>query len=204
MVAIWYLLVLAPFIAVPILWWSYRNKVRQQESESGARWERFASSAKADGLDGAAAAPAATPVSAAAIVAAAAATAAPQFTRRARTLDAVQTVVYYLLKTALPDHEVMPQLTLARLLDVPANVVGTERELRVRGLAQHVVDFVVCNKALQVVAAIDLLEQAPPAALMSPTDFKSQCLAQAGIRHLRLIRTALPKRDAVRALVLGA
>jgi len=204
MVAIWYLLVLAPFIAIPILWWSYRNKVRQQESESGARWERFASAAKADGLDGATAAAAKVPVSAAGMVAAAAAATTPQFARRARTLDAVQTVLYYLLKNALPDHEVMPQLTLARVLDVPADVAGAEREQRLRGLAQHAVDFVVCSKTMQVVAVIDLLDQAPPAALTSATDFKSRCLAQAGIRHVRLTRTALPKRDAVRALVLGA
>ena len=204
MIAIWYLLVLAPFVAIPIFWWMYRNKVRQRESESGARWEQFANAAKTGGLNGATAVPAAAPVTAAGMVAAAAATTAPQFARRTRTLDAAQTVLYYLLKNALPDHEVMPQQTLARLLDVPADVVGTERELRVRGLALHTIDFVVCNKSLQIVAAIDLLERAPPAALTAPTDFKSRCLAQAGIRHLRLTRTALPKRDAVRALVLGA
>jgi len=98
---------------------------------------------------------------------------------------------------------VMPQVGLAQLLDVPGTAGGGERDLRLHGLAQHRVDFVICNKALQPVAAIDLLEHEAPAALTAAPDFKSQCLAQAGIRHLRLVRTALPKRQDVRALVLG-
>ncbi len=201
MVAIWYLIVLAPLIAIPILWWNYHRKVRQRESESGARWEQFASATRTAVKEPAVAGTVAPPAGTAAGVAPAA-VAAPQFARRARTLDAAQTVLYYLLKNALPDHEVMPQLTLASVLDMPG-VAGSEREQRMRGLTQHTADFVVCNKALQVVAVIDLLDQEPPAALTAPADFKSRCLAQAGIRHLRLTRKNLPKRDAVRALVLG-
>jgi hypothetical protein len=53
------------------------------------------------------------------------------------------------------------------------------------------------------VAVIDLMLQ-EPSALAPAQDFKTRSLTQAGIRYLRLSRKALPKRDAVRALVLGA
>ncbi len=196
MVAIWYLLVLAPFIAVPLLWWNYRRKIRQRESASGARWARLVNTAKAEPAGRLDALPAATP-------AGAGVAGAPRYTRRARALDPTETVVYYLLKNALPDHEVMPHVGLASLLEVPPEIVGSEREQRLRVLAQHQVDFVICNKAMQPVVAIDVLAHEAPAALTSAPDFKTQCLAHTGIRHLRLARTALPKRDDVRALVLG-
>lgn len=196
MVAIWYLLVLAPFVAIPVLWWNYRRKIRQRESASGARWERLVNTAKADPAGLREAMPSVAP--AVAVVAA-----VPRYARRARALDPAETVVYYLLRSELPDHEVMPHVGLANLLEVPAEIVGSERDQRLRVLAQHTVDFVICNKAMQPVAAIDLLAHEAPAALTSAPDFKTQCLAHTGIRHLRLARTALPKRHEVRALVLG-
>lgn len=185
MTAIWYLLVLAPFIAIPVLWWSYRRKAAARESMADARWQKLVSAAKADP---AAAAPAGVLETRAA------------YMRRVRTLDPVQTVLYYLLKNSLPDHEVMPQAGLASVLEVPAEINGGERERRLSGLARHTADFVICNKALQPVAVIDLpLQEAPTPA----QDFKARSLAEAGVRYLRLSRKALPKRDAVRALVLG-
>ena len=190
MVALWYLLVLAPFVAIPILWWNYRRKVAEREYAAGARWESLAIAART----GAAAADTSQPAPAV----------QARYARRERLLDPVQTLLYYLLKNGLPDHEVMPRIGLAQLLDVAGMPGGGERELRLHGLAQHRVDFVICNKALQPVAVIDLVEHEAPAALTAAPDFKSQCLAQAGIRHLRLVRTALPKRQDVRALVLGA
>jgi Protein of unknown function (DUF2726) len=190
MEAILYLLLLAPFVAIPILWWHYRGRMAAKDSMSDARWQEIVVSSTAD--------PAVVPV------AAVAAPLLPRagFARRERLLDPAQTVLYYVLKNGLPDHEVMPRVGLAQVLDVPAEVADSEREQRLRSLAQHTVDFVVCNKALQVVAVIDLPVQEP--ALMTPAqDFKSRIFSQAGIRYLRLSRKALPKRDAVRVLVLG-
>lgn len=192
MVAIWYLLVLAPFIAIPILWWSYRRKVAARESIADARWQKLVSAAKAD--------PAVTQTTMPSTAVAARTGYAP----RARTLDPVQTVLYYLLKNGLPDHEVMPLVVLASVLEVPAEVTGSEREQRLRSLAQHTVDFVVCNKALQPVAVIELTVHEPAAPVPAPArDFKAGSLAEAGIRHLRLSRKGLPKREALRSLVLG-
>ncbi len=180
MVAIWYLLILAPFIAIPILWWNYRRKVALREELSGIRWGQLVSTAKTPEVPP-------TPL--------------PGYRRRERLLDAGQTLVYLLLKQGMPDHEILVSVALADLLDLPAG--SGEHEERRRQLAQHRVDFVVCSKSMQPVVAVDLLAAEAPAALTTAPEFKSQCLHQAGIRHVRLLRHALPARQEIRAQVLG-
>ncbi|MGA0024092.1 MAG: DUF2726 domain-containing protein [Burkholderiales bacterium] len=199
MVALWYLLVLAPFIAIPILWWNYRRRQAAREQVVGARWQSLVKEAVASPAGSAA-----EPQPAAAVVAAPVPAAAAHYAPAERVLDPAQTVLYYLLKNCLSDHEIMPRVTLGSLLSVPAAVVGSEREQRQRLLARETVDFLVCDKAMKPVAVIDLLAQEAPAALTTAPDFKSRCLAQSGIRHLCLVRTSLPRRDELRGLVLGA
>lgn len=183
MIAFWYLLILAPFIAIPVLWWNYRRKLAQKEELSGMRWERLVNNARADDAP-VPAAPAAT----------------PEYRRRERLLDAGQTLVYLLLKQGMPDHEVLVNVALADLIE-PAGAAGPGQPQRLP--AQHRVDFVVCSKAMQPVVAVDLLATEAPAALTTAPDFKSQCLHRAGIRHVRLVRGALPARQDIRASVLG-
>ncbi len=189
MTAIWYLLVLAPFIVIPILWWSYRRKIAERESLADARWQKLVSAAKAEPATAQTLAPS-SPVAA-----------DSGYVRRVRTLDPAQTVLFYLLKNSLADHEVMPQVSLAAVLEVPLQISGSEREQRLGSLARHTIDFVVCNKALQPVAVIDLPLQEMP--VPTPQDFKTRSLAEAGVRYLCLSRKTLPKREALRALVLG-
>lgn len=181
MEAFLYLLLLAPLVAIPVLWWNYRRKSAMRESFADERWQKLAGTAVVD--------PVMASTEPRAVYAA-----------RAKVLDPAQTVLYYLLKNSLPDHEVMPQIGLAGVIEVQAGIDADERAQRLRALAQHTADFLVCNKALQPVAVIDLPLQD---AATSVQDFKSRCLAEAGIRHLRLSRKALPKREALRALVLS-
>lgn len=197
MVAFWYLLVLAPFIVIPIVWWNYRRKLAEREQIAGARWGSLVREVEAPqgdrGLDG--------PASVAAVATSPAI--AAQYAPRERVLDPAQTVLYYLLKSGLADHEIMPMVALGCLLSVPAEPAGSEREQRLRALARETVDFLVCNKSMKPVAVVDLLAQEAPAALTTAPDFRTRCLAHSGIRHLRLVRGALPKREEVRGLVLG-
>ncbi len=187
MEAILYLLLLAPFVAIPILWRHHGRKMAERDSLSGARLQELVGSTK----PAPAAAPLATPL-----------LARPGYARRERLLDPAQTLVYFLLKNSLPDHEVMTQLVLAAVLELSADIPDSEREQRLRSLGQHTVDFVVCNKAMQPVAVIDLPLQEPSAPAPGQ-DFKTRSLAGANIRYLRWSRKGLPKRDTVRALVLG-
>ncbi len=184
-----YLLLLAPLVAIFIFWRSYSRRIGQRQQESSVRWEELVTTARKD-----------LAVPAAAVMpnsgGAAGAPATSPFVRRARTLDPAQTLFYYLLKNSLPDHEVMPRVTLDSVLELAADQAGNA-ELQGRQLTQQIVDFLVCDKTLQPVAAIDL-RTAP-----ATPDFKVKCLGQAGIRYLQIQRTALPKRDRVRQLVLG-
>lgn len=191
MVAIWYLLVLAPLIAIPVLWWNYRRKLAQKEELSGVRWEQLVSAARTGGNDtgDSLIRPAPAP--------------APRYLRRERLLDPAQTLAFLLLKQGLPDHEILPGFALSELLELPPDAGEAGREQRRRLLAQQRVDFVVCSKSMQPLVTVDLIEHEAPAVLTAAPDFKSQCLHQAGIRHVRLLRSALPSRRDIRAHVLG-
>jgi len=200
MVALWYLLILAPFIAIPVIWWNYRRKQLAREQVSGERWQSMLKETTTPPPGGA---PKAEPAAAPVLKVVPAAATAARYQPRERVLDPAQTVLYYLLKNCLADHEIMPRVALGSLLRVPDGIAGSEREQRTRGLEREVVDFAVCDKNMKTVAVIDLLEHEAPAALTTAMDFKSQCLSVTGIRHLRLVRNALPKREELRGLVLG-
>ena len=66
-----------------------------------------------------------------------------------------------------------------------------------RRLAQQEITFVVCDKALHVIAALELNEYLTAI----DSDFKAECLRSAGIRLVQLDAAALPPRDAIRTLV---
>lgn len=182
MVALWYGLILLPLIAIPVLWWNYRRKQEARERQVNMRWGEMVAGSKA------------SPQAPALPVAQA------PFCRRERVLDAEQTLVYFLLKSGLPDCEILVRTGLHSLLTLPDESAVADRELRLRGLGRHTLDFAVCDKRLRPVAAVDLAGPALPAEAQT---FRSAALAQAGIRYVCLARTDLPKRDAVRARVLG-
>ena len=197
MLAIWYLLMLAPLIAIAIFWWSYRRKQAARERVAGERWQHIVSQAASSGND----APAATTESAAPV---AAQPRAPlPYRCRERLLDPGETLFYFLLRTQIPEYEVLCDVSLKRLLSI-ATTSESETERLTRGLSQHAVNFVLCDKAMQPRVAIDLLAGEAPAALTAAPDFKTQCLAHGGIRYVRISRTALPKRQDVRNVVLGS
>ena len=195
MVALWYLLALAPFIVIPVLWLNYRRKQADRERAANERWQQMLGKATtAERLPERVVAsdiPPAVPR----------AQQAP-YQRRPRLLDASQTLMFYLLRSGLPECEIFVRVGVDRLLSLPVDVADG-REARLRTLAQLVVDFVVCDKAMQPIAAVDLLEEEATAALTTAPDFKTLCFAHSEIRYVRIPRNAMPKRHEVRALVLG-
>lgn len=203
MVAIWYLLMLAPLIAMAIFWWSYRRKQAARERLANERWQQMVGKAAAPG----------NVASAAVSESAASVTTHPlkpvqplaslPYRRRERLLDPAETLFYFLLRTNIPEYEVLCGVSLQRLLTV-SGASESENARLLRGLSQHAVDFVLCDKTMQPRVAIDLLAGEAPAALIAAPDFKTRCLAHAGIRYVRISRTALPKRQDVRNAVLEA
>jgi hypothetical protein len=122
----------------------------------------------------------------------------PEWVRRDRFLSKSEAVVYYLLKTALRrDHEIYVHVPLSAVVTVGESVPAYDREQRMRRLSQHELAFVVCDKALHVIAALELNEYLTEV----DADFKAECLKSAGIRLIQLDAAALPPRDAIRTLV---
>ena len=65
--------------------------------------------------------------------------------------------------------------------------------------ARHEIDFVICDKSMQVVAAVQLDTQPG----RQETQVVNQRLSAAGIRVVRFTPGALPRREQVRALIFG-
>lgn len=191
---IYYLLALVPFALLGYVLWAYRRKAAEKEA---ARQERLVLLMGETQRDvGQVAAAAGTPPPPEALPA----RKGPVWVARERFLSQPEAVVYYLLKTALRrDHEIYVHVALAAVVTVGESMPGFEREARLRRLAQHELSFVVCDKSLRVVAALDLDQEATA----SDRELKAECLKSVGIRLVRVDPTALPPRDAIRDLIYG-
>lgn len=189
--------------------WNYRKKSAAREAASQQRFaellrEQVASSGRPVPAPAAAApVPSLAPVLQAAP---AAATPAPVSApaagaARGRFLGQHETLLYLLLKTGLPDHEIFANVSLAAVAALPA--VASEREQQLRRLAPYQLNFVVCDKNMHIVAAVDF-ETAGGADTAGIQQFKADYLKGTGIRLVRVNPTAMPKRDQLRALVVGS
>jgi len=193
-VLLWSLLALAPVAAIACIVWAYRRKFSEKEAASRERLAVLLGETRTAPPASASAAPAggATGVPTAAP--------GPAWTVRERFLSQPETLLYYLLKSGLPEHEIFAHVSLAALVGVAERPSGFDRGEQLRRLAQHELAFVVCDKNMRVVAAVELNRAASASAL----DLKAECLKAAGVRLLRVDPAALPGREAIRALVRGA
>jgi hypothetical protein len=187
---LYWLIGLVPATAIAYIFWAHR---KQAANHANAREERLALMLGASRQRNAPAA-----------AAPAAPHAAPgeqgplPYRSKSRILTQPHALLYYLLKTALPEHEIFAYFNLGGVIEVAPQATGAERDERRRAISQLTVDCAVCNKAMGLVVAIDLV----PSGTVDST-FKSRCLAAAGLRYLQLDPARLPRRDSVRELVLG-
>ena len=199
MAVVYLLLALLPIAALAYIVWDHRRKAAQREAASAARMQEL--------LGVAAANPAPAQTSDAAGATAAAAAEAPPAKRagsyevRQRVLTPPQTLLYYLLRTGLPDYVVFAQLPVASVLDAPADLAPYAREEQARIFARHVVDFVVVDKSTRPVAVVKLTttgdtHQSAVASLRS-------WFTGAGVRYVEIDSASLPRKEAVRSVVLG-
>jgi len=124
---------------------------------------------------------------------------APYVTRE-RILTPPQTLLYYLLKTALPEYHVFAQVTLRAFLDAAPSVTGYARNEQTRRLSWHSVDFLVCDRNLKAFAVVELARDDEPAATAGS---RESWIGSAGLRYLAFEPNALPRKEALRALVMG-
>ena len=194
---LWYVLLLAAVGVAVYAVWSYRKKAAARKAASEARFEMlFKGQAElATGLQ--------PPIPSAAEPASSAN--APPATATAqpvaeRFLGKAESLLYYLLRSGLPDAEVFAGVSLARVLSATGN--GRDREQQLRRLSQYQIDFVVCDKSMRVVAVVEV-ETAAGAGAAGDQRFKSDVLKQAGIRVVRINPAELPRREQIGALVNG-
>ena len=202
---IW-LVPLAAVVVVAIIIWHHRRKAAARESQTEARLKAFLSDAgKTDGAGGVArpeayAAPDAMPVPQASHEINLPIT--KEYTARAALLTPPQKVLYYLLKAQLSDHEVLTKISAVAVLDIPTRFSGFERETRERRLALTVLDFVVCDKSFKAVAVVQCRTAQDGDA--THLAFAQACCTAVGLRWVEIVTDALPARETVRGVVLGA
>jgi hypothetical protein len=194
---IWFLLLLGVVCVAGVFIWDYRRKAARREAASKQRLEQLLK-ATAEPQPPGTAPVAVSPVAVVPAPLAQASIAA--FPARERFLGQPEALVYLLLKTALPDHQVFARSTLASILNVPG--AGYDREQQLRRLSTYAVDFVVCDRNMHIVAVVDL-ESAGGVDAAGAERYKSDSLKAAGVHLVRVSAKSLPSREALRALVCG-
>lgn len=198
------LLFLLPIVAIGYIMWDHKRKRASREAASAGRLEEI--------LAVAAQSPPAEPESASqpaprselspvAPPAQPAAAAPASYGLRERLLSPPQTLLYYLLRTGLSDHNIFAQTPVASVLEPGASLAAYAREEQARIFARHVVDFVVADKSTRPVAVLKLV--APGDVSHGDLSLMRTWFATAGVRYVELDPTALPRKEALRTLVLG-
>ena len=114
-----------------------------------------------------------------------------------RPLSQPEQVLYHRLVRALPDHVVLAQVQVSRVLGVKKGHNFHEWNNRINRLSY---DFVVCGKDATVLAAIELDDKTHEASNRVGTDAKKdKATAAAGVRMLRWHVKALPDEATIRA-----
>ena len=111
-------------------------------------------------------------------------------------LSPPEQVLYHRLVKALPEHIVLAQVQVSRVLGVKKGVNFNEWNNRINRLSY---DFVVCGKDATVLAAIELDDSTHERAARARTDAKKEkATASAGVRLLRWRVSALPDELEIR------
>lgn len=116
-----------------------------------------------------------------------------------RLLSSPEQVLYLRLVSALPDHMVLAQVQVSRVLGVKKGFDFHHWNNRINRLTY---DFVVCKKDATVLAAIELDDATHESKSRARTDEKKDRATEAA--NLKLLRwhvKALPDQDAIRAAI---
>src|SRR4029450_8937936 len=142
--ALWFLLLLPPAFGIIYAVWSYRNRTAAKEASSRERMALLVgvtqAARAADTVSGKI-----SPQRVAELRTAP----GEARTQARRFLGEPETLAYYLLKAGLPGYEVFPRVSLATVLAAGASVAAPTK-------GRQNLDFVICDKTMQVVVAVQL------------------------------------------------
>lgn len=188
-------------VAIVIVIWNFRRQAAAREAASAERMKAFMAQAKGGAGHAASETPASRPASDSPRPQASPPPDAASFIARAPLLDAQQTALYQLIKSSLPDHEVMACVSLASFIQPARHLMGFAREAQERRLADATVDFLVCDKTMNAVAAVQSSARSGKAA--EHAAFAAACVASSGLRWADFSQHALPRAEDIRRQVLG-
>ena len=187
--ALAYVFLALPAVAIAWIVWSYRRKTGDKDARSREREAALIGLVRSgDPVPGPGAPETVSGASAARPAAAAPAKA------RERFLDPRETLVYLLLRTGLPAHEILARAPLSAVL-----AAAQAADRIPDGGVHHDLDFVVCDRSMRVVAVIQLAGRRAG----TREAHIARGLDAAGIRLVVLDPGRLPRRDALAGLVLG-
>ena len=119
-----------------------------------------------------------------------------------KPLTQPEQVLYHRLVKALPEHIVLAQVQVSRVLGVKKGSNFNEWNNRINRLSY---DFVVCSKDSTVLAAIELDDKTHESSRRAATDEKkNKATADAGLRLIRWNVKALPDESAIQAQLRSA
>ena len=115
-----------------------------------------------------------------------------------RPLSTPEQALYHRLVKALPDHIILAQVQVSRVLGVRKGFNFHQWNNRINRLSY---DYVVCAKDATVLAAIELDDRTHESASRARTDAKKEkATAAGGIRLIRWHVKSLPDTEAIRTL----
>jgi very-short-patch-repair endonuclease len=118
-----------------------------------------------------------------------------------KPLSQPEQVLYHRLAKALPEHIVLAQVQVSRILGVKKGSNFHEWNNRINRLSY---DFVVCSKDSTVLAAIELDEKSHETEDRANTDRKKEkATAAAGVKLIRWHVKSLPDEAIIRAVVVA-
>ena len=110
-------------------------------------------------------------------------------------------ILYFRLVRALPDHIVLAQVQVSRVLGVKKGQNVATWNNRINRMSY---DFVVCAKDSTVIAAIELDDRTHESARRASTDAKKNKATQdAGLRMIRWNVKSLPDEAAIKKAMLS-
>ena len=114
-----------------------------------------------------------------------------------KPLTQPEQILYHRLVKALPEHIVLAQVQVSRVLGVKKGSKFNEWNNRINRLSY---DFVICRKDSSVLAAIELDDKSHEAMGRNSTDEKkNKATADAGLRLIRWNVKALPDEASIQA-----
>ena len=183
------LLVVLPLAAIAYIIWDYRRKTAARTLASAGKLEELLTAVHS--TDGEPPPPA---QSSAPRPGGATLPASPvRHVARERLLSAPHTLLYYLLKTGMPDHLVFACVRLGSLLE-PRTAAEHDK------VTDVTLDFVVTDRNTRPVAVVQLRADGTVSADRERVRIR---LASAGVSCVELDPMRLPRKEAIRSVVLN-